>query len=316
MDFFRKFSHAFPLFFLFLSAYAQEITFDEGQGCFDKDRANTLVLISHTFPDAFCSGTIINAAFILTAAHCASRKQLYVYPGLAFEYIAMMKEEEANGSKVVDQRIHPKYDRKTLAYDIAVFEVEPRISLDSEYTGVVFNAWLPSIDMGEDIREYAECTKDSYVMGWTNFVVNTTSAVAMCTRSKIMAMDDCQHSYGMYDVTDRICVKKKSDLCLNAGGAVMCNGQQVGVISYVHCEIETIRNKKITAKLALLPVFGWIVKISTVVNAISSVVTVVRKGVDYIISSKRGNFKLIKQMIYIKSMDNSMQMDIRDLTLK
>ncbi|CAH2017244.1 unnamed protein product [Acanthoscelides obtectus] len=49
----------------------------------------------------------------------------------------------------------------------------------------------------------------------------------------------------------------------------MCNGQQVG---------KQFGIKKLQQNWALLPVFGWIVKISTVVNAISSVVTVVREG--------------------------------------
>ncbi|VEN61520.1 unnamed protein product, partial [Callosobruchus maculatus] len=220
--------------FLFLLPWSVSGSCKSELGCGTDDRANALVLITPKFPDAFCTGTVINPIFVLTAAHCSSKKTLYVYAGLIGKDVSKMKEEEAKGSKVVDQRVHPKFNRKTLENDLAVFEVSPKLSEDPS---LVVPTWLPDSPVDEEPNGWKNCTADTYLMGWTHSLVNTSTAVATCIRSHIIESKKCSSSYKELTLRDRVCVTQQTGVCFDVGGAVMCNGEQVGVVSYVYCDI-------------------------------------------------------------------------------
>nr|CAI5850526.1 unnamed protein product [Callosobruchus analis] len=219
---------------LFILPWSVSGTCKSELGCGVDDRANALVLITLKFPDPFCAGTVISPLFVLTSAHCSSKRPLYVYPGLLGKDLSKVKEEEVKGSRVVEQRIHPSFNRKTLENDLAVFEVSPKLPEDPS---TVVPTWLPDSPRQGEPRDWKNCTDDTYVIGWTHSLANTTMPVATCIRSHIAESSDCRSSYQVPNLKDRMCVTQQSGVCFDVGGAVMCNAEQVAVISYAYCDI-------------------------------------------------------------------------------
>lgn len=76
----------------------------------------------------FCTGSIIDATHVLTAAHCAVTSQGQRFPadsivvGLGF---SSFEGEEGLFGPVLSVRVHPEYDPATGRADIAVLEVPP-----------------------------------------------------------------------------------------------------------------------------------------------------------------------------------------------
>lgn len=83
-----------------------------------------LASISDNFEAQFCGGTIVDEEFILTAAHCASLvtpHKLHILTGT---------QSLARGGRRREVRaikVHPKYDAKTLDFDVAIVQLKNKI---------------------------------------------------------------------------------------------------------------------------------------------------------------------------------------------
>ena len=82
----------------------------------------------------FCGATLIDADSVLTAAHCADYIGAATIPGVSVSYrdvrivVGLTKLDSSQGQvrsiqSLTDVHIHPRYDRRTSAYDAAVIEL-------------------------------------------------------------------------------------------------------------------------------------------------------------------------------------------------
>ncbi|CAH1995605.1 unnamed protein product [Acanthoscelides obtectus] len=71
--------------------------------CHNTDLGKSLVIITPQFPAVFCTGTLLNGKYVLTAAHCLLRTRLYVYAGLGED---STNEEQMVKSEVQDYHVH------------------------------------------------------------------------------------------------------------------------------------------------------------------------------------------------------------------
>jgi secreted trypsin-like serine protease len=78
----------------------------------------------NNFQAQFCAGTIVDDEFILTAAHCAS----FVPPN-KLHILTGTQSLTAGGTRreVRAIKVHPRYDSKTLDFDIAIVQLENKI---------------------------------------------------------------------------------------------------------------------------------------------------------------------------------------------
>jgi secreted trypsin-like serine protease len=87
----------------------------------------------------FCGATLIDSDSVLTAAHCADYIGAVTFPGISVSYrdvrivVGLTKLDSSQGQvrriqSLTDIAIHPRYDRRTSAFDAAVIELNQPVN--------------------------------------------------------------------------------------------------------------------------------------------------------------------------------------------
>jgi secreted trypsin-like serine protease len=168
--------------------------------------------IANNFQAQFCAGTIIDAEFILTAAHCAE-----ILPAAELQVLTGTQSLASGGTRHAVKRIkiHPGFSDQTFDFDVALIQLKTKI------TGITRPKMADMIKSSQE--GLAKRGTDSFVIGWGNtgsFFPTELREVSV----PIVPYDRCNSSKS-YDgsLTERM-------LCagLGRGGKDSCQGDSGG----------------------------------------------------------------------------------------
>ncbi|CAG9792148.1 unnamed protein product [Diatraea saccharalis] len=133
-----------------------------------------------------CGGSIISSRIVLTAAHCLAGGAIDVT-------IRAGSSDSENGGKVYrtsQYTIHPKYDRNSLDYDVAIIRTARAMTLDGTNTkAVALPAEGNEVPVGIDIL----------ISGWGDTDAKGQEKVTqhlMAVKVPTVSTADCRETYG------------------------------------------------------------------------------------------------------------------------
>ncbi|ODN00708.1 Transmembrane protease serine 9 [Orchesella cincta] len=158
----------------------------------------------------FCGGSVIATKYLLTAAHCTAQMEKV---GLN-SYTAILGTNDLNENgalelKVASTTTHPKYDPKTLANDVALVELESRITFSqtvvpiciTPQVGVPFinksaivAGWGDTTDGGLSINVLSNNACQARYKNTTNPELKDIAITRICAAS--LNKDSCQGDSG------------------------------------------------------------------------------------------------------------------------
>ncbi|CAH1995604.1 unnamed protein product [Acanthoscelides obtectus] len=197
--------------------------------CHNTDLGKSLVIITPQFPAVFCTGTLLNGKYVLTAAHCLLRTRLYVYAGLGED---STNEEQMVKSEVQDYHVHSGYNRITMVNDVAVVHLKTHIDESDSIKYVHFRiSTIPAY-------EWDSCKDGAFVMGLMQANASSTSGAIYCSSATVYPGTECAEVYKKGRFERDMCVLLDfRDLgCVGEpGGPVFCGDAQIGLISWGGC---------------------------------------------------------------------------------
>jgi len=123
-------------------------------------------------PDvAFCSGSLINEKYILTAAHCFSN----LNHSLISNYFVIIGSDyinDTNRFKIKSIRLHENYDENLYLNDIALVELSFKINLNHPNIGFIC---LPP----QNISIYPYEQMEGTVVGWGSLKENSSMSYTL-----------------------------------------------------------------------------------------------------------------------------------------
>ena len=186
-------------------------------------------MIRLTYGDTYlaCGGSIVNARWILTAAHCVDgdrrASNFTIIAGDHRITSSEGSEQVRKGQRIV---IHPRWDPRTLNNDIALIKLSSPLKLNGKVKAIAYTS--------------AKADQQAKAMGWgrVNAEGNISNPLKKLT-VRIQPQPACQRRYGN-TTNNMICAlpPKAESICFGDSGSPLViragsNYRQVGITSFV-----------------------------------------------------------------------------------
>jgi trypsin len=175
----------------------------------------------------YCGGSVINANWIVTAAHCAT-VGANQYTIVAGDHNIAQNEGPEQTRQVTRIVRHPQYSGSTFANDIALMELSEPLTLNDQ----VKAATLPPQDWNPDF------SGDAVVAGWGALSEGGSSPTTLYKVTVPLVTNAvCNSNYNPngYQIDDTmICAGEGGkDSCQgDSGGPMMCGENLCGIVSW------------------------------------------------------------------------------------
>ncbi|XP_066460974.1 granzyme A-like [Eleutherodactylus coqui] len=198
-----------------------------GHEALANSRPYMALIIDTETSETYCGGSLINANWVVTAAHCqlpAGRAMVVLGA-----HLSRLSAQE-DGRQIFDveqQIIHPKYDNKTIDNDIMLMKLSRGATLGQK-VGLLS---LPKTY--EDVEAGTVCETAGW--GWTE--KNKIADVLMEVEVPAISRKEC-YEHGSVNIgdTSKMCTavgSRGEDSCGgDSGGPLICDGVFRGIVSY------------------------------------------------------------------------------------